>query len=1479
MSSGEKSTKKTIKKVTVLNKELFENAGIQLAAALEKLKKEKPESSMTKEVPPPTKPNSKEIKQLLKRKVEERIVQPTSTVPPPAVEIKKEIVKPTRRRPEPAKVQRKTAAARQKAQQQVRVPIEVVPEEFSPESAPLHENQQKIVENSPKPIIKQEKTPLKNPKTVVPEMRSPSIEMVSPAPSSSADENIVLSPPKVPNDFYQFPPQSQYIDSSQEIHPINISYTGNDPVLKNIPNTMILPMVMEQSYEQVPETFDEATRESLYSNEVNEDGEDGVNFLNNMFAGISNQNSNDYSSTDDEEEGEIQHFGEEYGEDDFYDNSRGVEYTIHEIEESKPARPIILEEKILADNEKFSADWVDKIVKTEVKTEPEGYNFYTQQEQHALTHQEVIPPIAHTSKSVVEEVDVNVAPIEEPEPMIPPPSPVIEEPISQASSRSEEVPMDQDSEEPPSTPSEEMSQDIPMKEAKAGPSRIRRNKPKVNLIQRNKPNLPAQRKTKPQQSKNLTTQIMEEPPPQQSYQPAPEPTKNAVTPSIITGSFANNPKPSFFENSEISPHRKKKVDTIDLTDPDDELPLIRKPRLEVPVIPSTSKKKETPKRKKAVQANTITKYLSPPDKKKNKSYDSEEELPGFEFDSSKNQQPPPASYNFVIIENPPLEKPHDISHNSEDEIPETFDLSTPIPNLRRTEPTPPPLGNIRAKRDNNKGKRINKKTQPSTTPNTSVISPLNTGKYNKLTKTIHPYLLLITNRKDLANQPEEFKPVEVVECKPGTLQCGFCGQLAYSNEWIEHLGTHYGVGWKAGEPVENVSSYSYVLQKIITYFKTNKIIQLVCRICQKKYKSGLGMLSHLETCGLDKVERMINCCYCKKNVSKVYISCHLRVCNVLFDINLKAKMEAINTVKAGKEMVLGNSGRIKRTSMIRAEDNLKVEVEEFDPDLFIKFPVLPRKGIYNKWKQDLKQKFAAKCYFKGCNFRSMNINYMKAHVNGCTAISTLPFNCLKCSFSNEAIELVREHIVKNHRDEPIMPDDSDVSIHSEESDDDVSSGVDENEGGMEDESMVEEQVIPKKKKTPAKEKPAVAPDVTPSKSNKPVENKYRKLVDLPRTHDVVSVVEKYTFQFFRTHYSTATIYKNFAPHYFVSGSKIDPYFPRHEHSMYFSDIPITKHFNKFLGESKRPDQEWMQLERFQGISLSNGEKLLFIGGPVSAIAWVPMSDVTTMQYIAVAYRKNINDYTLQKNPPPQKTMILILEQTTTLEEPPRVLYGFKIEHGPVHHLEFMPSGGYSRSMNRLGLLAVSTAETDVHVYSLPIACNIKMEKGEDNFCDTPIDFKFLEILPSFTLVVDARKNFELSHEKNNQCMCIKWSKGKNHNIIAAGFANGAIAIWDIDEDPENLSRIYTNSSLKYVPSCYLAHMRNHIVGLDFHYDEHGPRWLAVCGVTRVLCVYDIDDLSLPKLICSDVSFNIMSSMEWPFIWELFCYSSSDWFAT
>lgn len=353
--------------------------------------------------------------------------------------------------------------------------------------------------------------------------------------------------------------------------------------------------------------------------------------------------------------------------------------------------------------------------------------------------------------------------------------------------------MEQDPAHSFTSPTQEIQvEEAAVKDQKPVPPRNRRPKPKVNLVQRNKPNLPQSRKPKVNQSKNLSTQISEEPPPTESSQAKKTATTTiATTPTPqLSETIPKSDNQSFFENSEISPHRKK-VDTIDLTDPD-EIPLSQLSKQK------SSDKKKTPKRKAQTGNQTsIKNFFTPPNSKSKKAkneYDSEEELPG--FDNNTDQ-----SYNYLIIE---------------DEIPESIDMSLDTSNLRRTEPTPPPLGNISCKKkvDTTKKTNVKKKSAPQATKlglQTLAKNNKPSPVKQKLTKTIHPYLLLVKHRKTLDDHPEEFQPVEVVDCKPGTVQCGFCGEISYSNEWLSHLETHYGVGWKVGEPDEvRFSSYYYL---------------------------------------------------------------------------------------------------------------------------------------------------------------------------------------------------------------------------------------------------------------------------------------------------------------------------------------------------------------------------------------------------------------------------------------------------------------------------------------------------------------------------------------------------------------------------------------------------------------------------------------------------------------------------------------------
>lgn len=265
-------------------------------------------------------------------------------------------------------------------------------------------------------------------------------------------------------------------------------------------------------------------------------------------------------------------------------------------------------------------------------------------------------------------------------------------------------------------------------------------------------------------------------------------------------------------------------------------------------------------------------------------------------------------------------------------------------------------------------------------------------------------------------------------------------------------------------------------------------------MCSKKYKSGLGLLSHVEMCGLNKLQRNIECEFCKRYINKVYMNSHLRSCNVLFEMHLKELLEKTNAQKVGKDAVVGKSGRVKRASMVKAEGMMKSFQDEFDPDVFIKFPTLPKKGIHNKWKKELRTKNVAKCYFKNCTYSSTNVADLKFHVTSCEAITSLQLKCLKCEFSHEVIDVLRQHIRASHRNDTPPEYDSDAHISTEESSDDEFSGVDDNENDLiEEEELVEDKKNKSlKKKTPQKEKANTSVSSQKQSTPKSSENKYRK---------------------------------------------------------------------------------------------------------------------------------------------------------------------------------------------------------------------------------------------------------------------------------------------------------------------------------------------------------------------------------------------------
>ncbi|XP_034481803.1 uncharacterized protein LOC117787400 [Drosophila innubila] len=173
-------------------------------------------------------------------------------------------------------------------------------------------------------------------------------------------------------------------------------------------------------------------------------------------------------------------------------------------------------------------------------------------------------------------------------------------------------------------------------------------------------------------------------------------------------------------------------------------------------------------------------------------------------------------------------------------------------------------------------------------------------------------LLLIRNR----DQMESGEDVREDGRGEGSEQCGLCLVRCDKNDWQMHLSEHYGVGWTT-DKTPMIITRGILINWMTKYAKRG--IRLKCRLCERSFGSGLGMLLHLEGCGV--IQERVECEICKRSYSKLFIVTHSRTCSQskeLRETSVEAKPD--ESIKA---TVFSNAGRAKRQSTIKAETKLQ----------------------------------------------------------------------------------------------------------------------------------------------------------------------------------------------------------------------------------------------------------------------------------------------------------------------------------------------------------------------------------------------------------------------------------------------------------------------------------------------------------------------------------------------------------------------------
>ncbi|KAI8118447.1 Zinc finger protein 512 [Lucilia cuprina] len=790
------------------------------------------------------------------------------------------------------------------------------------------------------------------------------------------------------------------------------------------------------------------------------------------------------------------------------------------------------------------------------------------------------------------------------------------------------------------------------------------------------------------------------------------------------------------------------------------------------------------------------------------------------------------------------------------------------------------------KKDDGKENNIDNLT-PITTPRLALVKnetprPRAGRKRKNLAEcNFNSRLLLITKREQLDTE----EVLTGLNIGSGPIKCGLC--LNRTSKWTLHLAEHYGVGWQDGQEILNVGNRSVVLNCILSYLKKTGSKGLACRMCKKEYRSGLGMLTHIESCGV-QIERVI-CEYCKRDYAPSTLPIHVRSCYAKIALESPSNDCKLEENVEKHEEVFGNTGRLKRNSTIKAENKLKVLGEELekagdttnndktdiDPKSRIRYvPPLDEENTTKKWTQDIKKLGKAVCPKKRCKFSSNNLKELSDHLKNCKHIRSGYFCnfCRRRAFKTEK-EAV-EHVIKSHKGGRRKSDDSDCNLKTDDEqssdDNDLSEGVDENEVDLdasEEEDDYDDAANYGKKGRKKQSKKS-----SNRNGNQTNFQSCRKKVYEGRSNDVTRDVFTKWKNFLKLNYSKEPLYNEFTTQYSVLNQKdFMKYLPKQTVSMKFN-FKAKAALTPVIGEPQT-NIEWSELRRYESVH-NKYDTYYFLGAPVKLCSWLPLPAHVNEQYLAVVYRQDMFKFVKFTQPTQHHTVILIMKVTQKNQKPQLdIHYGFVVPDGPVHHVSFLPSGGYDESSNRLGLVAVATVSSAVKIYSLPLNIEGKVIYSETNNYNE--DITLIEVKPSFLL------NLDLLHKQQHvlldtQCLQICWSEFNGHQHIFASFANGFIGIWDITNDlQQNLNRFVENDIINYAPLNYFYVGEKSVKCFALHYDTSGPRWLAVSGAYRKFLIFDIKCFMQPMIMREEVNKNILLSMDWCPLWETLLYSYGD----
>ncbi|KAK1888846.1 General transcription factor 3C polypeptide 2 [Dissostichus eleginoides] len=260
------------------------------------------------------------------------------------------------------------------------------------------------------------------------------------------------------------------------------------------------------------------------------------------------------------------------------------------------------------------------------------------------------------------------------------------------------------------------------------------------------------------------------------------------------------------------------------------------------------------------------------------------------------------------------------------------------------------------------------------------------------------------------------------------------------------------------------------------------------------------------------------------------------------------------------------------------------------------------------------------------------------------------------------------------------------------------------------------------------------------------------------------------------------------------------------------------------GLSEEGETPLQRLSRFSAMPAHSErwDMFLFAGGPVWAMEWCPTPDgAPASQYLAVSCHRGMDDqHVFNKTYGGPALLQLwdlgLLKYNCRPESPPALSYGLAQDKGFIWQLSWCPAGGWEPPLcgRKTGSPGCCYLTGVVTIYSLPHPEALLSNNSRKTLGKTAEGVLTLK-LGSFKAP---------RHERSGQVLCMDWLPEKPHNIIAIGFYDGTVGLWDLNTKSALLRVRQPDKSLSLLPyRCFLAH-------------DHAVRALAFCPASRHLLV-------------------------------------------